>query len=89
VVVISTEDLRALIREEVRAAVPQMDTPSRWKWLGPVNGPKRFGLSPQAWAALLDSGRLPSTLRNARGGRPTRFVREIDAVRVLTPKGAT
>ncbi len=87
-VVMTVDELRAVIREEVRAVVPQMPSASRWKWLGPTAGPRRFGISQQTWAKLLDSGVLPFTQRPSRGGPLTRFVREIDAVKYFTPKGA-
>lgn len=87
-VVMTAAELEELIERAVRAAIPQMQPPNRWSWLGPIKGSKRFGISPQAWGELIDCGRLPHVVRKSRGGRLTRFVRETDAVRVLTPQGA-
>ncbi len=87
-VVMTADELRELLSEVVRAALPQATTASRWKWLGPTMGPRRFGISQESWAKLLASGKLPYVERPSRGGPLTKFVRETDAVRYFTPKGA-
>lgn len=84
-VVLDADSIRALIREELRAILAS-EPPSRWKWLGTKVGPKRFGLTRDAWLKLIADGVLPAQHRRGPGGKVIPFVRESDAVRALTPK---
>lgn len=72
VIVTTPEELRAIVRAEVRAALAEQREPEPAEWLDTAGAAELLGVHPRTIARMANRGELPCT----RVGRLLRFERD-------------